>query len=161
MKPQSLRTISLLRRKSQSDLARIAGVSKQAVSLWFRSSPDADLNVRAPHLRALSRGLQVKAEDLLDSLPVLDDREMTRKLETILLWDHLYSDLAAFAVGLVRGESAALARLVQVYGLYPASNIVPQNMIWDRFQEYKRHIRPVRREQVEKIWQIRQSLKSI
>jgi transcriptional regulator with XRE-family HTH domain len=161
MDAQSLRTISKLRRKSQSDLARMAGVSRQAVSHWFSASSDFEINVRTPHLRRLCEALHVKAEDLLQPLPVLNDAEAVRQYEASLLWDHLYSCLADFSVALVRGESVALARLVQVFGIYRAAKIVGGPKIWDRFPEYKRHIRPVRREQIERVWNLRRDLKSV
>jgi transcriptional regulator with XRE-family HTH domain len=160
MNSQSLRAIMDLRRLSQSDLARMAGVSRQAVSLWFKASQDTELNVRTPHLRKLSDALHIQAEDLLRSLLVLNDDEAVRKYETALLWDRLYPGLVDFSVALVHGEVAALARLVQVFGLYKASKIAGKK-IWDRFPQYKKHIRPVRREQIEQIWQVRrQFLKS-
>lgn len=134
----------------------MAGVSRQAVSQWFKAPLGSEISIQTPHLRRLSEGLRVSAEVLLRPLPVLDDLENARRYETALLWDGLYPDLAEFSVALVRGESPALARLAQVFGLYKAWKIAG-NKIWDRFPDYKRHIRPVRREQLERVWQLRQN----
>src|SRR5262249_23680062 len=126
------------------------------VSRWFKSPVDSEVSVQTPHLRRLSEGLHVSAEDLLYPLPVLGEIESTRRYEAALLWDGLYPDLSEFAVALVRGEMPALARLVQVFGLYKAWKIAGQK-VWERFPEYKKHIRPVRREQLECVWRLRQN----
>jgi transcriptional regulator with XRE-family HTH domain len=154
---QALKTISKLRRVNQSGLAKMTGLSRQAVSNWFKTPPGIDVNTHTPILKHLAAGLHVKAEDLLQPLPVLDDPVSTRQLETALLWDALYSDLSDFSIALVRGEAAALARLVQIFGLYAASKIAGRK-IWDRFPDFKRSIRPVRREQLERVWQFHQTL---
>jgi transcriptional regulator with XRE-family HTH domain len=156
MNSQTLQTISKLRRVSQSELARIAGVSRQAVSRWFKVPLGAEIHVLTPHLRKVSEGLHVKVDDLLRPLPVLEDIEKTRQYEAALLWDRLYLDLADFSIALVRGELPSLARLVQVFGLYKASKIAGQR-IWDRFPDYKKYIRPIRREQLERVWEHHQS----
>jgi transcriptional regulator with XRE-family HTH domain len=159
MNAQSLMAIMKLRDICQSDLARMIGVSRQAVSLWFKAPDGIELNVRTPHLRKLASALQINAEDLLQPLPLLDDAEVTRRYETTFLWDRLYSSLADFTIALVRSESAALARLVQVFGIYKASKIAGPK-IWNQFPKYKQQIRPIRREQVERIWKLHENLKS-
>jgi hypothetical protein len=74
-----------------------------------------------------------------------------RTLEASLLWDHLYPDLDSFAFALGGGEPRALARLVQVYGLYAAESALGC-VAWRAFPVYKRHIHPVRRRQLETLW---------
>ncbi|MCC7441796.1 MAG: hypothetical protein IT285_09185 [Bdellovibrionales bacterium] len=59
-------------------------------------------------------------------------------------------------MALIQGEEPALARLVQVYGLYKAAKTAGRK-VWERFPQYKRHIRPTRREQLEHVWRYRQS----
>jgi len=159
MNVQTVRVLSKLRRKSQADLARIAGVSRQAVSQWFKASGHAEVDVLSSHLKRLSDGLSAPADLLLRPLPVLGDGAAVRKLEATLLWDNLYPDLGDFAIALVRSESPALARLAQVFGLYRASKIAGRK-VWDRFHEYKRQIRPVRRQQLERIWELHRRLES-
>lgn len=138
----------------------MAGVTRQAVSHWFRSSPNSEISIRTPHLKRISEGLRISAEDLLHPLPVLGDAQLTEQYEAALLWDRLYPGLGDFGVALVRGEWPALARLVQVYGLYQARKIAGPK-VWDRFPDYKRHIRPVRREQLERVWQLHRNLTSV
>ncbi|MCX5790594.1 MAG: helix-turn-helix transcriptional regulator [Elusimicrobia bacterium] len=128
---------------NQSDVARLAHVSRQAVSLWFKF-PEAD--IRTSHLLALSRGTGVSLDTLLTPLPSVD-----ADAEAELLWDRLYADLLAFAAALTRGELKALARLAQECGLYRAERIVG-NDTWSRYPEYRRLIRPERREQLDRLW---------
>ena len=155
MNAQTVQIISKLRRRSQSDLARMAGVSRQAVSHWFKAPAGAEVDVLSSRMRKLSDGLGVSADVLLRPLPLLDDAQTVGKLETSLLWDHLYPDLAEYAVALARGELPALARLAQVYGMYRASKIAGRG-VWESFPRFKRHIRPVRREQLERVWELHQ-----
>lgn len=151
---QTLITISKLRNKNQADLARLAGVSRQAVSLWFAEKDAQEINLRSSHLKKLADGLRVSVDTLLQPLPVLADQKLTHSLETRLLWDHLYGSLADFSVGIVRGETPALARLVQVFGLFSAAKIAGNHLVWDCFPQYKLHIRPIRREQLERLWRL-------
>ncbi len=158
MTPQTLRAICRLRGKRASDLARMAGVTRQAVSLWFKAPLGKDLDLRVSHLKKLAEGLRLPVSALLKPLPVLDDLGATRKLEAALLWDRMYPSLADFMVAIVQGEDVALARLVQVFGLYRAAKVVPRELVWKQFPEFKRHIRPVRRQQLEQVWNLRQGL---
>ena len=156
MNAQALQAISKLKGTSQADLARMAGVSRQAVSNWFKAPAGTELNIYSSHLRQLAGHLHVSADDLLHPLPVLCDQETTHRLESELLWDSLYASLEEFSIALVHAEVPALARLVQVFGLYQASKVAGKK-VWDRFPTYKLHIRPGRREQIERIWQLRQN----
>lgn len=159
MSTQSLQAICKLRNLSQSDLARMAGVSRQAVSLWLKAPSGSELVMRTSHLRQLAGSLELRADELLQPLPILDDPEASRRLEASLLWDRLYPTLLDFSVALTRGQPPALARLVQVFGMYKGAKIAGRK-IWERFPDYKRYIRPVRREQLEGIWLLRQRLSS-
>jgi transcriptional regulator with XRE-family HTH domain len=144
------RTLAALlkaRRLSRADLARRVGLSRQAVSLWFRSDR---ANVQGSHLVQLSEVLGVPMEDLGRPLPCFDP-ESHGQLKASLLWDSLYPDLDEFALALDAGEPRALARFVQVYGLYAAESAVG-TVAWRAFPTYKRHIHPVRRQQLEALW---------
>lgn len=156
MDAQALRAISKMRRVSQADLARMANVSRQAVSNWFQAKPGQEIRVYSSHVRRLAGGLHVSADDLLTPLPVLGDLEMSKRYESELLWDSLYENLLDFMIAVINGEEAALARLVQVFGLYQASKIAGRK-VWERFPKYKKLIRPIRREQMERVWQLRQN----
>jgi hypothetical protein len=79
-------------------------------------------------------------------------------LTALFLWDGLYSDLVDFAIALNRHETEAIARLVQVHGLFAAERIIGR-VAWQRFPEYKRFIHPARRRELEILqeWKQRQS----
>ncbi|MBI5881552.1 MAG: helix-turn-helix domain-containing protein [Elusimicrobia bacterium] len=137
----------------QSDLARLAGVSRQAVSLWFKG-PDGGMGMRASHLIALSRNLGMSLDELTS--PVGLDEKSEQDMKAELLWDGLYPGLAGFCAALARGEDRALARLVQVYGLYKADAVAGES-VWTGFPRYKRHVHPGRREGLEAVWRFETS----
>ena len=65
------RNLELLCKKrglNQSDLARLAGVSRQAVSLWFKQEGDF-ININSRNLDRLCRGLGISPDELLNGLP--------------------------------------------------------------------------------------------
>jgi len=128
---------------TQSELARQVGVSRQAVSLWLQRD---HVTVRSEHLLGVGAALGVSAESLARPLPGYGhDRA---RLRGALLWDRLYVDLADFAIAVNRWEPAAVARLVQVCGLYAAERAVGVRA-WRTFDSYKHLIHPVRRRQLE------------
>jgi transcriptional regulator with XRE-family HTH domain len=151
----TLRSICRAKNLNQSDVARIAGVSRQAVSTWFKAAESGSANIQTRHLMALSEGLGVPAQVLLEPLPGLT-REERARWRTTLLWDNLYPDLDAFVLGLARGEDRALARLVDRVGLYRAASIAG-GAVWKRFSAYRRHLHPARRSGLERLWTARQS----
>ena len=67
---------------------------------------------------------------------------------TRYLWDGLYPDINDFAVALNRNEPKAVARLVEVEGLYRAEKVLGPH-VWRQFQDYKRLLHPARRPQLE------------
>lgn len=134
---------------SQSDLARAAQVSRQTVSHWFQQK--GSINLYAKNLSALAKSLGVTAEVLSNPLPVLEEALERKKWETDLLWDKLYPDLESFIGALIRGQKQALARLVQVTGLYRAEKIAGKK-VWDKFPEYKALIHPASRKLNEILW---------
>lgn len=158
MNIKTLKTISQLRRLSRVEIARLAGVSRQAVSLWFKKAGQtSEVSLHSRHLKKLATGLGVHVDDLLHTLPVLEEPTSRKRLETLLLWDHLFSDLESFFVCLVQGDLRALARLVQVFGLFKASKIVGLR-VWHRFHAYKIYLRSERRKELEQIWRVQKSL---
>ena len=102
----TLKTIAKRKRVSQSELARLAGVSRQAVSKWFRNERSV-AQIRSTHLRALANGLGVPSDLLLGGLPGLQaaDRE---ELEAGLLWDRAYPDLDSLLCALVDEQPQAV-----------------------------------------------------
>lgn len=159
MNLDSLRIIAFLRKKRPADLARLAGVSRQAVSHWFRQT--GEIQVKSSHLKNLAKGLHVKPDVLLNPLPILDDPKATRRFETLLLWDKAFPSLGEWGVAFLRGDLRAMARLVEAFGLYHGAKIAGKKggLIWEKFPDYKKMIRPGRRSSLEKVWEIRQKLK--
>ncbi|TPW21444.1 MAG: Uncharacterized protein FD126_675 [Elusimicrobia bacterium] len=153
MEKNALLLLMLVRGLSQSDLARLAGVSRQAVSLWFKGGGSADM--RVSHLLNLCRGLGLGVDDVVAPLPKLPP-ETERAMRVDYLWDALYPDLPALGAALARQDDKALARLVQADGLYRAAAAVG-TAVWERFPVYKRHIKPQRREGLERIWELEKS----
>jgi transcriptional regulator with XRE-family HTH domain len=155
----TLSTLMKVRGLSQSDLARRAGVTRQAASLWFRSSNPEQVNIQSRHLERLSQVLEVSMDELARPLPVWADESDKSSLETALLWDRLFPSLDDFAIAVARGAACALARLVQVYGLYAAERMAGRR-VWKDFSRYKRHIHPVRRRELERLWDLESSLEA-
>lgn len=157
MNVHTLSTLMKARGLSQSDLARRAGVTRQAASLWFKSDDPRQVNVQSRHLEKLSRALSVSMDELARPLPVLGDESAQGSLETALLWDRLFPSLDDFAIAVARGEERSLARLAQVYGLYAAGRMAGRR-VWKDFPRYKCHIHPVRRRELERLWDHESSL---
>jgi transcriptional regulator with XRE-family HTH domain len=145
MDSTTLRAYLKARGISQSELARRVGVSRQAVSLWLQK--DGQVNLQGRHLIRVSRALGLAAEKLVQALPCFEP-EVHDRLRATLLWDLLYPDLDDFAIALNRKDPRAMARLVEVYGLYAAEKIVG-GTVWREFPDYKRYIHPARRQQLE------------
>ena len=133
----------------------MAGVSRQAVSLWFKSARDGQINLDAKHLLSLSRAFGIAAEELATPLPCSSQEERAA-LQTELLWDRLYPDADAFAIALAREFPRAMARLVEVYGLFAAAKVAGR-AVWSEFGEYKSFIEPTRRQELERLWNLKQS----
>lgn len=159
MNRKALEIIVKLRGLSQADIAKKAGVSRQAVSLWFKEKKNT-INMQSRHLQKLAQELCLPVDDLLKPLPSLEDREYAGRLKATLLWDRLYPTIEDFAVALVELRPQALARLVEVYGLF-ASNALVGSVIWKGFPKYKKFLPPVRRKQCDQIWLLQQNLNLI
>jgi transcriptional regulator with XRE-family HTH domain len=137
---------------SRAELARRVGVSRQAVSLWFRGD---EANLQGRHLIRLSRALGIPVEELASELPCFEP-PVYRQLVATLLWDRSYPDLDDFVVALNSGDPRALARFVEVYGLFAAETTIGQG-IWERFPDYRRFIHPARRADLERLWEWNQN----
>lgn len=134
---------------SQSELARRVGVTRQAVSLWFKQ-PDDTVRVTGEHLVRIARALDRPVEQLVAPLPLRDSRVRAR-LHARLLWDRIYDSLEGFSIAVGRKEPRAIARLVEVYGLYAAAKLAGSATVWRGFPRYKALIPPVRRRQLEEL----------
>lgn len=155
----TLKTIARAKGLNQSDLAKLAGVSRQAVSLWLRSDAvDAHggVGVHSRHLVALSAGLGVSLDVLARPLPGLAPAERQR-LSAELNWDRLFPDLDALLHAIARQDPRALARLVEKRGLFAAAKIAGR-VVWSSFPSFKRFVPPRRREELERVWTSQKNL---
>jgi transcriptional regulator with XRE-family HTH domain len=159
MNIKTLEIIAKLKHLSQADIAKKAGISRQAVSLWFKEKKKI-ANVQSLHLQKLARELRLSVDDLLKPIPCLDNSEYARQLNATLLWDHLYPTIEDFAIALVENRPQALARLVEVYGLFSANALVGK-VVWRRFPQYKKFLTPIRRKQCDHIWLLQRNLNLI
>jgi len=145
MEASTLRALLRARGLSQSELARRIGVSRQAISQWLRK--DGPVNLQGRHLVQVSRALDLPISELIRPLPCCEP-QVQAVLSASLLWDHLYLDLVDFAIALNQGHPRALARLVEVYGLYASEKMLGTH-VWTEFPRYKRYLHPARRRQLE------------
>ena len=157
MEVPSLQTIGRAKNLNRSDLARAAGVSRQAVSLWFRAAGQGDaVAIRSDHLAQLSHNLGVAPALLLGPLGGLTTEGRAR-LRAAFLWDSLYPDLDAFLIALADNEPKALARLVDRVGLFKAAKIAG-DAVWTMFCSLKKYLRPQRAHELEQLWTLQQNL---
>ena len=147
MNVRTLEALLKARAWTRAELARRVGVSRQAVSLWFRGQ---EANLQSRRLIRVSQALGVSVEDLVHPLPCFEP-EAHARLRATLLWDRAYPDLDDFAVALNARDPRALGRFVEVYGLFAAEASLG-SFVWGEFPNYKRHIHPTRRLELETLW---------
>ncbi len=147
MDVRTVETLLKARGWSQSELARRVGVSRQAVCLWFQSGGRAALH--SPNFLRLGDALGVPVEQLARPLPC--HGEDHARLRATLLWDGLYPDLDDFAIAVNKGDPRAIARLLEVYGLYATAKMIGDR-VWSEFPKYSRYIHPARRRQLETLY---------
>src|SRR3989339_444514 len=135
---------------NNSGIAVAAGVSRQAVSFWFKTADNGVASVKTEHLLNLSRTLGISLDELAAPAPALDEAAAARQ-SAELLWDGLYPDLVAFAAAVCRWELRPVARLVEVHGLYSGARMAGPG-VRERFPEYKGFIKPGRRNDLERGW---------
>jgi len=155
MNVRTLQALLKARGWTRAELARRVGVSRQAVSLWFRGE---EANLQSRHLIRLSQVLGVSVEELAKPLPCFDP-ETHAQLRATLLWDRVFPDLDDLAVALNDRDPRALGRFVEVYGLFAAEATLG-SFVWIEFPNYKRHIQPVRRTELETLWVWHESQKA-
>ncbi len=157
MNVPNLDIVSRAKGASHSQVARLAGVSRQAVSQWFLAADRQGgfVDVKTGHVVRLATGLGVSTDDLLLPLPAFSPAERA-DMSARYLWDQLYPDVAAFLIALSEGEDRALARLVDREGLFFAARAVGEPA-WARFPHYKKLLPPARRQGLERLWTLRQN----
>lgn len=152
MYASTLRIIMNIRGLNQSAVSRIAGVSRQAVSLWFLSKSDFQ-NVQILPLIRLSRSLNISIDDLTQSLPLISDRNRRKMLYAEFCWDNLYPNIDAFFIALARRQFPAVSRLVSCRGLFESAAALG-GMVWADYSKYRKHIHPARRKECDHIWEL-------
>ncbi len=146
MNIQVLKNLLVKRRINKAGLARLAGVSRAAVTQWFRKGEANNwINIETSTLQKLAQGLKVSSPLLLSP------GESLNPLKTRFLWDNLYPDMESFVKALSEKRKPALARLVQVIGFHSASHVMGKKIVV-LFPTYKKFIHPLRRKQLETIW---------
>jgi transcriptional regulator with XRE-family HTH domain len=154
---QTLKAVATIRNLNQSDLARAAGVSRQRISQWLHHAPvDGFVNIQTKHLMSIAAALGILPGVLLRPLPLLCDEQGLQGETARLLWDKLYPDLTSLLVAALDRQPQALARVVQVYGLFASAKLFG-GRVWRDFDTYKQFIHPVRRKELECLWKYRQT----
>ncbi len=151
---QTLKTLMGFKGLSQSDLARKIGVSRQTISSWLVQ--EKRTKISANDTFKMANALGVKLEDLFHPLPLFEDPKALKKVESELLWDRLYPDLTQFLRAVIRGELPALARLVQLYGLFQSEKIAGAQ-VWEKYPRYKNQLVPVVQKKMEILWNLKKS----
>lgn len=133
---------------NRADVAKLAGVSRAAVSKWFRQGEETGIvNVETKTIFEMAASLNIEPDIFLKH------RENLSAYETEFLWDRLYPDMEHFLKAVTEGRMPALARLVQVLGFHQAGAVAGRKII-GLFNRYKRYIDPVRRRALEAVWQL-------
>ena len=153
MHASTLRIIMKVRGLNQSAVSKIAGVSRQAVSLWFISQSDFQ-NIQIRPLIKLSRSLNISIDDLTQPMPLLSDQNLRMMLYVEFCWDSLYPDIEAFFIALARYQLPAMARLVACLGMFESAYILGDR-VWVDYSKYRQYIHPARRKECDHIWKFR------
>ncbi len=143
---QVVKNLMISKKLKKAELARLAEVSRAAVTKWFRGvNREGWVNVESRTLFQLASGLGVSAESLIKPAANL------APYQTEFLWDRLYPSMESFVQALIQNRPPALARLVQQIGFQDASRVVGKKVI-PIFDRYKKFIHPLRRKQLEVLW---------
>ncbi len=145
---------------SQSDIARMAGVSKQAVSKWF-ASKKFNAQPRLNFLLKICEQTGLSLNELITPIPELSEKNGRKRLEALLLWDKLFESLEDFFIALCRHNPQALARLVQTMGMFNSVKILGRHgrrVIFLEFEKYKKYLHPRRRQECELLCDLQKNL---
>lgn len=143
---QQLKNINYINNLSASALARKAGVTRAAVSRWWRCADENGwVNVETGTLMRLAAALGVPPSLLLQRPIDLSAYTAT------FLWDALYPSMEEFLRAVAEQRRPALARLVQQLGFADARRVAG-NAVLRKFPRYKQWIQPTRRKELELLW---------
>lgn len=148
---QQVKNIMTAKGVRRADIAKMAGVSRAAVSKWFKS-PEGEANVETRTLIKLAESLKIPPEYFLKK------SEDISSFETKFLWDHIYPSMEEFVLALTRNHLPAIARLVQVLGFHSAEKICGISVL-KLFPKYKKFIKPARLKELEILWPLYHPLK--
>lgn len=151
-----LKAVMAKRGCSRADVARAAGVSRQAVSLWFRAGGDF-CNVHAATLMKLCAALAIDPAELLKPLPGISDAGAVRRLEAEFCWDRAYPDVYRFLAALADAQPRAVARFIESRGIHEAASAVGQR-VWSDYAALRQLLPPIRRAEVDTICRIHRDL---
>ena len=135
---------------NQSQIAKMSMVSRQAVSLWFKSEKNS-VDIHSSHLIALSDAAGCQIRNLVRAPAGLENPTQRQELENYYNWDRSYKSIESFLVLVARGDLRALSRLVERSGIFVAASIVGVE-IWEKFHEYKNFLPPQKRKAAELLW---------
>ena len=143
---QIVKHIMKIRKINKAEIAKLAGISRAAVTKWFSQEGKNDwVNVETKTIIQLAEHLHLSPEIFLQKRVNLD------RMSHRFLWDSLYPDMESFIEALSKHELPALARLVQVLGFREAKDVVGKSVL-ELFPKYKRFIKPMRRKELETLW---------
>lgn len=143
---QILRNIKAVHGFRDADLARLAHVSRAAVSKWFREGEKKGwVNVETKTLFELGKSLKIEPAIFLQKHGLLS------RYKTEFLWDNLYPDMESFLKSVCEGGLPALARFVQVLGFSESKKILGEKVV-TQFKNYKKYLKPAKLRELEILW---------
>ncbi len=159
MNVQTLYTLLELKQISAAQLANKAGISRKTLSAWKSKalkSNNPKINVYSHIQNQIETALKISPGILERSLIIHTDKKTNDSLTTQLLWDQLYFSIEIFILALLKGHPKAIARLVQVFGIYASYKLLGI-VVWKKFPQYKAFIHPAYRKKTEVLWNLEQS----
>jgi len=160
MLASTLNTLMALQNVKAAELARRAGVSRQAISKWIKTAEAThsnQINAEWNTIRKIADALHITPAELSkDPFQSLSD-DMKSNYHSLLLWDRLYDSIESFSIALSKKEAKAVGRYVQVFGILSAEKIFGP-WIFKKFDHYSPYLHPIRRKELKKLCQIFQEL---
>ena len=141
----------------QSDVAKAAAVSRQAVSLWFAAEGDFR-NVHVATLLNLSVGLGIPPAELLKPLPGLQEPAEGRRLYAEFCWDRSFPDIYRFLAALTARQPRAVARLIESRGIFETAAVLGAQ-VWQMYPQLRSRLPVARRTVVDAVWKIHHDLR--
>lgn len=151
-----LKTVMAKKGYQRSDVARAAGVSRQAVSLWFTQDDDFH-NLHVANLLNLSDGLGIDPAEFLKPLPGISEPATVRRLYAEFCWDRSYPDIYSFLVALAGSRPRAVARFIECRGIYEAAAVLGMG-VWRAYRGIRKHLAPAKREEIDTVWKVHHDL---